>query len=151
MALLCNNLCKPACILKYISYYNCEKYSLSPLKPRFLALIEHYLHNISDPIYSVHQSFMWFLWLNGRKSTFYPATVPNDSKCWPIVTSSTHQPATGNCDVTITDCSRGFSMDAFLSQWCWGQWFKEFVKYTSVSNFSSFIVEWVCGSINCLA
>ena len=31
---------------------------LSPLKPRFLALIEQYLPNISDPVYSVHQSFM---------------------------------------------------------------------------------------------
>ena len=37
-------------------YYNYEKYPLSPLKPRFLVLIEQYLPNISDPVYSVHQS-----------------------------------------------------------------------------------------------
>ena len=39
-------------------YHNYEKYLLSPLKPRFLVLIEQYLPNISDPVYSVHQSFM---------------------------------------------------------------------------------------------
>ena len=51
----------------------------SPLKPRFLALIQQYLPNISDPVYSVHQSFMWFLWLNcRRKSTLYPVTAPNE-------------------------------------------------------------------------
>ena len=33
-------------------YYNNEKYPLSPLNPRFLALIEQYLPNISDPVYS---------------------------------------------------------------------------------------------------
>ena len=85
-------------------YYNYEKYPLSPLKPRFLLLIEQYLPNISDPVYSVHQSFMWFLWLNWRKSTFYPVTAPNDSKCWPIVTSSIQEPTASNCDVTMTDC-----------------------------------------------
>ena len=50
-----------------VSYYNCEKYPLSPLKQRFRALIDQYLPNISDPVYSVHQSFMWFLWLNWCK------------------------------------------------------------------------------------
>ena len=100
-------------------------------------LIEHYLPNISDPVYSVHQSFMWFLWLNWRKSTFYPVTAPNDSKCWPIVTSSIQEPAASNCDVTMTDCSRVVAMDAFLAHWCRGQWFKEYVKGTSVPNFST--------------
>ena len=107
-------------------YYNHEKYPLSPLKLRFLVLIEQYLPNISEPVYSVHQSFMWFLWLNWRKSRFYPVTAPNDSKCWPIVTSSVQEPAASNFDVTMTDCSRVVAMDAFLEQWCWGQWFKEF-------------------------
>ena len=55
-----------------ISIIITKKYPLSFLKPRSLALIEQYLPNISDPVYSVHQSFMWFLWLNWRKSTFYP-------------------------------------------------------------------------------
>ena len=66
-------------LIKYI-YYNYEKYPLSPLKPKILALIEQYPPNISDPVYSVHQSFtsMWFLWLNCRKSTFYPVMAPND-------------------------------------------------------------------------
>ena len=118
-------------------YYNYEKYPLSPLKPKILALIEHYLPTISDPVYSVHQSFMWFLWLNWRKSTFHPVTAPNDSKCWPIVTSSLQEPAASNCDVTMTDCSHVVAMDAFLTQWCWGQWFNEFVKDTYVPSFST--------------
>ena len=104
------------CWRKLHLYYNYEKYLLSPLKPTILALIEQYLPNISDPVYSVHQSFMWFLWLNWRKSTFYPVTAPNDSKCWPIVTSSLQEPAASNCDVTMTNCSRVVAMDAFLTQ-----------------------------------
>ena len=35
-----------------ISYYNWKRYPLSSLKPRFLALIEQHLPNISDPVYS---------------------------------------------------------------------------------------------------
>ena len=97
-------------------YYNYEKYPLSPLKPTFLVPIEQYLPNISDPVYSVNQSFMWFMWLNWRKSTFYPVTVPNDSKCWPIVTSSIQEPVASNCD-TMIDFSRVVAMDAFLAQW----------------------------------
>ena len=104
-------------IYKVYLYYNYEKYPQSPLKPRFLVLIEQYLPNISDSVYSVHQSFMWFLWLNWRKSTFYPVTAPNDSKCWPIVTSSIQEPAASNCDVTVADCSRVVAIDAFLAQW----------------------------------
>ena len=91
-------------------YYYCEKYSLSPLKLRSLAFIEQ--PNISDPMYSVHQLFMWFLWLNWRKSIFYPITAPNDSKCWSIVTLSIQEPAASDCDVTMTDCFRVVSMDA---------------------------------------
>ena len=106
----------------YHLYYNYEKYPLFPLKRMFLALIEQYLPTISDSVYSVHQSFMWFLWLNWRKSTFYPITAPNDSKYWPIVTSSIQEPAARNCDVTMADCFRVVVMDAFLAQWCWGQW-----------------------------
>ena len=102
-------------------YYDYEKYLLSPLKQRSLALIEQYLPNISDPVCLVHQSFIWFLWLNWRNSTFYPDTAPNGSKCWSIVTSSIQEPVASNCDVTMTDCSRVVAMDAFLAQW-WGQW-----------------------------
>ena len=80
-------------------------------------LIEQYLPNISDPVYSMHQSFMWFLWLSWRKSTFYSVTAPNDSKCWPIVTSSIQEPVASNCVITMTDCSRVVAMDAFLAQW----------------------------------
>ena len=61
-------------------YYNYGKYPLSPLKRRFLALIEQNIPNISDYVHSVHQSFMWFLWLKWRKSTFYPVTAPHDSR-----------------------------------------------------------------------
>ena len=59
---------------------------------------------------------MWFLWLNWRKSTFYPVTAPKDSKCWPIVTSSILEPTASNCDVTMTDCS---GVGAFLAQLIW--------------------------------
>ena len=97
-------------------------------------LIEQYLPTNSDPVYSVHQSCMWFLWRNWRKSTFYPVTAPNDSKCWPIVTWSIQEPTASNCDVTMTECSSVVAMDAFLAQWCWGQWFKEVVKDTSVHS-----------------
>ena len=51
--------------------------------------------------------------------------LPMISKCWPIGTSWIYEPATGNCDITIV-----VTMDAFLPQWCWDLWFKEFVKYT---------------------
>ena len=53
----------------------------------------------------------------------------------------------GNCEVTMTDCSQGVSMDAFLSQWRCGQWFKQLVTFMSEP---SFIMERICGSINCL-
>ena len=89
--------------------------------------------------------------LKWHKSTFTPSLLPKISKCWPIVASSTHEPTAGNCDVTMTDCSRAFSMDAFLSQWRWGHWFKEFVKYTSVPSFSRFIIDKICEFVNCLS
>ena len=72
---------------------------------------------------------------------FISSQLPMISKCWTIVTSSTHEPAAGNCDVTMTYCSRVVSIDAFISQWRWDQRFKEFVKYTSVPSFSSLIIE----------
>ena len=99
-------------------YYNYEKYPLSTPKPRSLALIEQYLPNISDPMYSVQQSFMWFLWLNWRKSTFYPVTAPNNSKCWPIVTSSIQEPVASNCDVTMTRLFPRGCYGRFLSIFC---------------------------------
>ena len=93
--------------------------------------------NNTYPIF-LTQSFMLFLWLNWRKSTFYPVTAPNYSKCWPIVSSSIQEPVASNCDVTMTDCSRVIVMDAFLAQWCWGEWFSEFVKDTSVPSFQHY-------------
>ena len=72
---------------------------------------------------------------------FILSLLPMISKCWLIVTSSIHESDTSNCDITMTDCSCMLCMDAFLSQWRWGQWFKVFVKNTS---FPSFVV-------NCLA
>ena len=112
-------------------YCNCENYPLSALKPRFLTLMEQYPHNI-----------MWFPWLNWRKPTFYPVTDPNVSKCWPIATSSIQELAASNCDVTMADCSCVVSMDAFLAQRCWGQWFNEIVKDLSVPNFSESLEPW---------
>ena len=66
--------------------------------------------------------------LTDRKSTFYPVITPNDSKCWPTMTSSIHEPAASNCDVTMTYCSCVVAMDAFLAQCCWGQWCKRVCK-----------------------
>ena len=42
--------------------------------------------------------------------------------------------AASNCDVTMTDCSRVVSMDAFLAQWCWGQWFNELWNVWQVTS-----------------
>ena len=120
-------------------YYNYEKYPLSPLRPRFLVLIEQYLPNISDTVYSVHQSFMWFLWLNCRKSTFYPVTAPNDSTCWHIVTSTIQEPAASNCDVTMTDCSRVVAMDSFLAQWN-----RKFITAELVVDREHFLNKFLC-------
>ena len=39
----------------------------------------------------------------------------------------------------------------FIWQWRLDQWSKEFVKYTSVPSFSSFIIQIICGAANCLA
>ena len=55
-----------------------------------------------------------------------------------IVMSSMHEPATSNCDVLSYDKGSG-------------QWFKEFVKDTSVPSFSSFITERMCAVVNCFA
>ena len=137
---MCMNKSTAIILTRWLScylYYDCEKYPLSPLKPRSLAFIEQYLPNISDAVFSVHQSFMWFMWLNWRKSTFYPISAPNDSKCWPIVTSLIQEPAASHCDVSMTNCFRVVSMDAFLAQWCCGQWLNEFVKDTSEPSFST--------------
>ena len=120
-------------------------------------LIEQYLPNISAPAYSVHQSFMWFLWLNWRKATFYPVTSPNDSKCWPIVTSLIQEPNASNCDVSMTDCFRVVAMDAFLAHWnrkfITAQWscFNFFVYFSnsvtppvSTRGIASDIQWWLC-------
>ena len=60
------------------------------------------------------------------------------SKCRQLLTYGDvigiREPDASNCDVTVTDCSHVVSMGAFLSQWRWGLWFKEFVKYTSVPS-----------------
>ena len=46
--------------------------------------------------YSVNQSFIWFLSINRRKSTFYSLIarppVWNVNRCWTIVTLSIHKP-----------------------------------------------------------
>ena len=135
--------------LVHQNYYNCEKY---PMKMSCLVLIEQYLPNVPGHVYSVPRPFMWLMWLNWQKSTFYPITTPHDFKmltyCDVIDPWASH---TGNCDATITDYSRGVFMDAFLFQWRWGQWFKEFVKYMSVLRSSNFITEKICGSMSCLA
>ena len=50
-------------IKKSYLYHNYEKYPLSPLKPRCLALIEKYLHIISDPNLIGSESGLSFVYL----------------------------------------------------------------------------------------
>ena len=57
-------------------YYNCEKYPLSPLKPRGLALLSWHVPYNWDSGNLVHPSFTWFLSLNWHKSTFYCSRMP---------------------------------------------------------------------------
>ena len=104
-------------------------------------LIEQYLPIIFGSVYSRHRSFMWFVCLNWHKSTFYPATAPDDFKMLTY------------CDVIDTWAGRWqlWFMETFLSQWRWGQWLKEFVKYTSMPSFSNFIIERIWRYVNCLA
>ena len=56
--------------------YNYEKYPLSPLKPRGLALLSWHVPYNWGSGNSVHQSFTWLLPLYWRKSTFYCSRVP---------------------------------------------------------------------------
>ena len=140
-------LCKCQCDQIYklwTSYYNYEKYPLSPLKLRFLALIEQYLPNVSDLLYSVHRSVVWFLWLNWCKSTFYPVTAPNDSKCWPVVTSLIQGWAVSNCEVTMTDYSRVVSV--ILSTMMLRTVIYRVCKRHVCAKFFR-----VCGAVKCLA
>ena len=67
-------------VLFHYHHCYCEKYPPSHLKPRCLMLIEQYLSNISDPVYSVQRSYMWLMCLKQHKSTFYPVTAPDDLK-----------------------------------------------------------------------
>ena len=137
-----------------------KKFPLSPLKSRCLVLLSLHLQNISNTfmcisVHSVHRSNMCFLSFNWRKSTFIPLPSPTISKyqnsCWLIVTSAKHEPSGSNCDITMTDCSRAVSMDAFLSQWRWSQGVKEFTRCKSVPSFSIVIIERICGVVNSLA
>ena len=99
---------------------------LSPLKPRCLVLIDQYLSNITANMYLVHQSFMWFMCLKGLLQMI--------SKCWPIVTSWTwdgHWQLWSHNDRLF---SRGF-----------------YGRFLITMAEPSFIMERLCGSINCLA
>ena len=92
-------------------YFSYEKYPLSPLKPRGLALLSWHVPYNWGSGNSVHQSFTWFLSLNWRKSTFSAPGCRYYFKInswWPIVTSSTHGPAARYCDVTKIHCSHGY-------------------------------------------
>ena len=58
-----------------------------------------------------------------------------------------HETAASNCDITMTNCPL-VSLDAFLSNWCWNQCLKVFVKYMYMPSFS---IKLICGAVNCLA
>ena len=55
---------------------------------------------------------------------FIPSLLPIISKCWPIVTSSHMSRPLAIVVSQWLECSRGVSMDAFVSQWRWGRWFE---------------------------
>ena len=92
-------------------YYNCEKYPLSPLKPRSLAFFHdtyltievhrirctNHLHD-SGPLTDVNPYFT----TPGCRYYF------KINSWWPIVTSSAHGPAASYCDVTMIHCSHGY-------------------------------------------
>ena len=128
---------------------NCEKYLLSLLKPGCLALLEQRIPNISGFVCLVHQSFMWFPWLNLRKSTCCSVTALDDFKIFTTV------------DQLWRHRYTRWPLAIVTSQWpivpmrfLWtltSQFRKEFVQLTSVPSFSSFIIEITCGAVNCLA
>ena len=102
-------------------YHNCEKYPLSPLKPRGLALLSwHVLYHWGSGN-TVHPSFTQFLSLNWRKSTFYCSRVPisfqnltADGLLW------RHRHMGQPLAIVTSQWSILFprvSMDA----WCWGR------------------------------
>ena len=87
-------------------YYNYEKYPLSPLKPRGLALLSWHVPYNWGSGNSVHQSFLSLYW---RKSTILPLPGADIfSKLTAIVTSYTHGSAASYCDVTMAHCSHGY-------------------------------------------
>ena len=83
----------------------------SRFSPVYLVLIEQ--TNISGPVYRCTAHLCNSCALSGINQHFILSLVPTISKCWPIMTSSTYEPAAGNCDVIMNDCSRGVSMNAF--------------------------------------
>ena len=111
-----------------------------------------HIHNATWHFIIIVKNFHYLLWnrgawcpLNNTFQTFLALCIRRtDHLCDSCALSDTApdefsiEPAAGNCDVTVTDCSRGVSLDAFLSRWRWGQWFKEFVKYTNVPGFFKF-------------
>ena len=76
--------------------------------------------------------------------------IQNVNSCWLNVTSLIHELATGNRDVTITIVHVWFTWKLSYHNGMKPQWFKEFVKRTSVPSFASFITKKICGSLNCL-
>ena len=76
--------------------------------------------------------------------------IQNVNSCSLNVTSLIHELATGNRDVTITIVHVWFTWKLSYHNGMKPQWFKEFVKRTSVPSFASFITKKICGSLNCL-
>ena len=60
----------------YYHYYYCEQYPLSPLKPRFLALIEQYLPKNSDPCFRCTNHLCDSWGLTDVNSHFIPSLLP---------------------------------------------------------------------------
>ena len=93
---------------------------------------------------------MWFLWLNGRKSAFYPATAQDCFTVWIIVYLLWHHRYMKQPPAIVT------------SQWpivpvcaLWMLSHHNGVEVSDLSryvpSFSRFIIERICGAANCLA
>ena len=123
--------------------HNCEKYPLSLLK---LRCYSWHQPNISGSVDLVHRSFLWFLWLNWLKSTFFRSQVPNLFQNKMLTYCDVIDTRGDHCLLWLHN-DRLFpmvSMDAFLLQWHWGQW----VNTSVMPIFSSIIIARICITIN---
>ena len=89
-------------------YYNYEKYPLSPLKPRSLALLSWHVPYNWGSGNLVHQHLHDSCPLTDVNPHFTAPGCRYYFKRWHIVTSLTHGPAASYCDVIMAHCSHRY-------------------------------------------